>query len=824
MKVLELEILNTRGIRHMELKPNGKNFVVWGPNGSGKSAVVDAIDFLLTGRITRLTGRGTGNITLSKHGPHIDSKPEDATVRAVIQLAGVKDPIEIKRCIAQPNVLEYDEAAKPHLQAIMTLARRGQHVLTRREILRYITAEGSTRAEEIQELLNITDIEDVRKALIKAQNELAKDFQAVQRSLESAKCAVSATIQERAFQPEMVLEVVNRNRAIIDAPPISILHSTQLKANTKLPTASSKERPINVTLLGADVENLQKVLSEDSQAEVSAHDEQLRSTIGIIHSDHSLLRAYSQQQLILLGLKLIDETGKCPLCDLPWEQGKLHEHLERKLSSAQIAAQYQKRITDASTAINSRVSTTLASLLKLIAVTQLIGLTDELKSLKQWQSDLQILADALSSVIERYLASAFAPDSIRRLFAPKNFAEITARIISIVKAKFPEATPEQTAWDTLTRLEENLKSLEKAEGECRAAEASLQRATILVESFQRARDSVLKKIYDSIKDRFVSLYKELHESDEGGFDARLEPDGAALNLEVGFYGRGTHPPHALHSEGHQDSMGLCLYLSLAERLTAGLIDLLILDDVVMSVDTDHRRELCRLLAKEFPKRQFLITTHDKTWATQLRTEGIVSSTSSVEFYNWKVETGPQVTNEEIVWEKIEQDLQKGDISSAAARLRRGSEQFFSMVCDSLQASVKYKLNGRWELGDFLPASIGQYCNFMKQAKRAAQSWNDKEAVRMFGELESTAGQIYSRTNAEQWAINASVHYNNWANLSPQDFRPVVEVFQDLFGVFICSNCGGMLYAANVGLTPVSVKCKCGKVNWNLEENKATPKS
>ena len=105
MKLLELEIHNMRGIRHVALIPNGKNFVVWGPNGSGKSAVVDAVDFLLTGRITRLTGKGTGSITLSKHGPHIDCKPEDATVRAVIQLAGVKDPIEIKRCLAQPNVL-----------------------------------------------------------------------------------------------------------------------------------------------------------------------------------------------------------------------------------------------------------------------------------------------------------------------------------------------------------------------------------------------------------------------------------------------------------------------------------------------------------------------------------------------------------------------------------------------------------------------------------------------------------------------------------------------------------------------------------------------
>ena len=46
MRVLEREIHNVRGISHLLLKPDGRNFVVWGPNGSEKSAVVDAIDFL----------------------------------------------------------------------------------------------------------------------------------------------------------------------------------------------------------------------------------------------------------------------------------------------------------------------------------------------------------------------------------------------------------------------------------------------------------------------------------------------------------------------------------------------------------------------------------------------------------------------------------------------------------------------------------------------------------------------------------------------------------------------------------------------------------
>ncbi len=48
---------------------------------------------------------------------------------------------------------------------------------------------------------------------------------------------------------------------------------------------------------------------------------------------------------------------------------------------------------------------------------------------------------------------------------------------------------------------------------------------------------------------------------------------------------------------------------------------------------------------------------------------------------------------------------------------------------------------------------------------------------------SMAGQIYARTGAEQWAVNANVHYNNWSNFTATDFRPVVEAFPDVHGLF-----------------------------------------
>jgi chromosome segregation ATPase len=50
----------------------------------------------------------------------------------------------------------------------------------------------------------------------------------------------------------------------------------------------------------------------------------------------------------------------------------------------------------------------------------------------------------------------------------------------------------------------------------------------------------------------------------------------------------------------------------------------LLDDVVMSVDSGHRYEFCKLLKTYFPDTQFIITTHDRLWAEQMKSAGLVT--------------------------------------------------------------------------------------------------------------------------------------------------------------------------------------------------------
>jgi hypothetical protein len=65
------------------------------------------------------------------------------------------------------------------------------------------------------------------------------------------------------------------------------------------------------------------------------------------------------------------------------------------------------------------------------------------------------------------------------MLAPDRFSIILQSILLKAKKHFPESTPEQTSWDSLTRLEENIKAFDSAKLEFLNAQITSSRADVL---------------------------------------------------------------------------------------------------------------------------------------------------------------------------------------------------------------------------------------------------------------------------------------------------------------------------------------------------------
>ena len=821
MKLISLKVQNIRGIIDLELKPDGKNLVIYGPNGSGKSSVVDAIDFLFTGEISRLTGAGTSGISLLKHGPHILHKANPAVVTAQVELDGVKQPVTISRKISQPDDLNCPDDVKLQLAEICAVVSRGGLILTRRDILRYIAAPAKNRADEIQELLNLQEIEKIRASLVTANNQIKGAERNSKNAIKIAQSSVNTILGGSGFSDASLLESVNEHRRILGGEPLDKAESAHLKKDLANPIQSAGDPTApNYNLLQKAIASIRQIIKANPPSVFYEADTSLRDKIAELQIDTALLSDLQQLELRKHAQEFIDDsTTECPICGSVWQEGHIKAHLAMKIRTAEAAEQAQQEIAK-SAEVMSVPARNLQESIRTISqmpddkMPTEIGV--DVASLRVWLQSLGTLLDSLENPVDTYLNLKFSATEIVGLLAPDvSSVESLNRIEAALTESAPKQTPEQTAWDMLTKLETSVATLEQCVKENEVAVSNSAKSNELLKAYQNARNSVLNGMYDQIRNRFKELYCILHDHEADTFDARLEPDRAGLQFTVDYLGHGLNPPQALHSEGHQDTMGLCLFLALNGELTTPQMGMVVLDDVIMSVDAGHRKDVCRLLKDKFSDRQIIITTHDKVWSQQLKNESVATGKQIVELANGNIKNDPHARQQVALWETIQANLEQNNIGEAAFNLRRGSEDFFETVCDALGGQVTYNSGLSWQLGDWYNSVISRYKRLLGEARQAAESWGNTETTKAIDELQSTQKQICAQAEVERWAVNVAVHYNPWENLERKDFSSVVDAFKSLHSLFLCSQCGGVIRITLRGNKAEAMKCPCNKVNLNL---------
>lgn len=815
MKLVDLSINNIRGIPHIEIKPNGENFVIFGPNGTGKSAIVDALDFLLTGNISRFKGEGSGEIKLAKHGTHIEHDPSDAIVKATFKLEEDSRKVSLTRTMSDPNTICISEGDEKAVKPRIEIACRGQHVLTRKGLLNFITSQPKTRAETIQTLLNLSEIERVRTTLQNVKNDLKKNYESAQKIYTKESAEIAVIIKNPKYTEDSIITFINQARKQLGASNIESIDLDDIKQNVYPPTVGEDDKKNTVATLREYIDNLKKTSDKKEINRVSSCDQELRDLITQIKKDPTAIPTLSRYELIKTGIELIEESGNCPLCESYFQPGELSALLRNKLLLAKETRDLSNRINRLVSQLSQDGQYINANLRHILDYLDKSKMQTEYPYLFRWSEDIQRFLETIKLPPESLTSLSLEEAIVASLFPNQNILQELCKIEKQIDENAPKITPEQEAWDNLTVIDQELRRYIQAKKQLNKSELHYRRADIVYESFLAARDEVLANLYEEIKNRFVDLYKKIHASDESSFGANLRPSGAGLKFEVNFFDHGLYPPHALHSEGHQDSMGICIFLALYEKLNKGIINFVILDDVVMSIDANHRRAISRVLADEFPGVQFIITTHDKTWRNQLKTDGVVKTTNILEFHNWSISEGPSVNSIPNIWEQIDEDLGRGNVPSAAAALRRGSEEFFTEVGERIGAKVPLKTNAQWDFGEVLNASVSKYKELIKSARNSANSWNKTELVIMFDQMEACRKKVTRDTKSEEWAINPNVHYNNWASFSPEDFIPVVKAFQQLWNLFICEKCGSVIFIAKDGSKETAVRCTCNDINWNL---------
>ena len=817
IRVDSITIKELRGIRDLTLDLKGKNFAICGPNGTGKSGVVDALEFALTGNVSRLSGEGRGDVSLRQHGPHVDSRndPDKARVTVKVTIPSLRKTVTIERSLKIPAAAYVTPSDPAVLEVLGQVKAHPEIVLSRRELIRYVLATPGKRAEEIQTLLHLDQVEKVRGGLQKIANTCERQLVPLRTAATQTRDNLLRVLEMTALTTKNVLAAANAHRAILGLPALGELtQTTSLKDGMVTPGPVQPQRIPKAQAL-ADIRAAREALVEITSVPTTARVAEVTADLTALANDPAVSAGVVRETFYATGLELI-EAGTCPLCDTSWDLDGLKRYVQAKID-------HLKEVSLRRRTVETKIAPLITALRTVRAAIEIL---------------LRHAAHARPPVV-MHVASAYSATrgaATERLSALLPLAETITVLANVpivpqgvldaigelerAVAALPEPTKQDAAREWLTIAQERLEVWRDAMRKQTAANEQAQRARQVSDIYAATSDTVLTGIYADVQTDFASLYGFVNRDDEDKFKAQLVPSMGKLGLDVDFYGRGFFPPGAYHSEGHQDGMGLCLYLALMRHLQGAGFTLAVLDDVLMSVDSGHRREVCALLKREFPNTQFIMTTHDPIWLRHMRTEGLLAGRSSADFRTWSVDLGPTRWDDRDVWTEINDHLEENDVRAAAGLLRHYLEYASTELCHRLRAPVEFRGDARYQLGELMPAAIARMQKLHKRAKDAASSWNQGETVDQVAARTSAFTLLAEASKAEQWQVNIAVHYNNWDNLTKEDFAPVAKAFRDLLGGFACSDCNEYLRVSPDRETPETLRCECGKTNINVRRKSA----
>jgi len=162
--------------------------------------------------------------------------------------------------------------------------------------------------------------------------------------------------------------------------------------------------------------------------------------------------------------------------------------------------------------------------------------------------------------------------------------------------------------------------------EAKETAAEVKRVEALVAFISSLSDGVreeirlqAKRVVDDISADIQAMWTILHPGEPiDNVRLYLPPEvEKAIDIGLQFHGIEQDSPRLTLSEGYRNSLGLCIFLAMAQRESTTDRPVF-LDDVVVSFDREHRGMIAEILEQSFGTRQVIILTHDRDWFTDLR--------------------------------------------------------------------------------------------------------------------------------------------------------------------------------------------------------------
>ena len=784
MRIKTIELAWFRGAADPVSLPSGcKSMVIYGENGAGKSCFVDAIEYVINnGKIRHLVHEYSGKH--QEKGIPNTHKPEHQETELKFIF---KDDSEIAVHIKSDG---FSTISDPKNIAMGTWDY-GRIVLRQNEVADFINNTKGVKYSALLPLLGLHQME------VAAEN-LRQLSKSVERQSEIKELKY-ALLQLEKRRTEMFGNVNNQHIS----KKIAELYSKYFGDEKDITDVSSQCNDLISELsrrVGCFSSDQKSYLILKSISELDLKDRADSIRVANAKLAEAMEPLISEKIEILLSAETFAqkienvEEIECPACGqiVPFDRFQTHISTERERLK-KITDIFEARRTDMGTLFDG-----IKSLKVNVDKVDVKTWKDELRD-RGLNDSFNLLAEVNAEDI-RISCGEKELDVVKRHFCPIIEAAVAA-------SKYAPHDVREVSNDKET--------VEVAKSVFQASElvSSVERASALIAFINSLEHNVrqeiklrAKKVIDEISADVRDMWAILHPQEPiKDIYLYLPADtDKAIDIGLTFHEVKQNSPRLTLSEGHRNSLGLCIFLAMA-RQEENIERPLILDDVVVSFDRNHRGMIVAVLEKYFSGRQILLFTHDRDWYAELRLQLEAKAWDFKSLLPYETPSiGIRWSHKTTTFDDARAQL-KDRPDSAGNDARKIMDIELALIAEKLQISIPFMRsnnNDKRNAHDFLTRLVGDgyKCFEIRDG--------DKYMVNVdaIGVLDKADRLLIS------WANRGS---HTFDLVRPEAVK-LIEICEKALELFRCPSCGKAVWFADAKGAE-SVQCQCGQIRWRYKK-------
>ncbi|MBK6698689.1 MAG: hypothetical protein IPG55_02055 [Saprospiraceae bacterium] len=695
-RIKKLSITGLRGVQKtLELTLSEKSILLYGDNGTGKSSISDSLEWFYKDSVLHLSG---SEIDLKE--ALRNSNLSDADISSV-ELEFTKSVINSNRTLSsKKGKLNADYSNKSTDFSEYLNKSKSENLILRYQFLTdFIDKTKGDKLKSLSDIIGYAEVNKAKDVLKKSFNSLKTELktQNYETLINNEKKIliekINAAVSEEKDLFEKMNEIILPLKLDVEIKSIQdinkVLQLLQAPANTK---ALSELRFVEtcqstLTTLKSEAALLNKEY-ENYYTEFKKIADDVQSIMQVFFAE--LLKAGST---VIEKKYHKDET--CPLCLQPKSKEDLLIEIQNRLKQIEESAKKKAAFDSAKQMVNKLASERIKRLEVLRADVHYNDLLNELFK-KAIDALVTKLADYEKNGNEKVTSGKMVSES-----KDLNFSDNDFEILTTITSK-------------ITTLQEHLKKDNKAI--LFSNISSAKDAFLRIKNFEREKEVIEKQkasmeiIYNEFVKKqkqgledfiavsfgMVNEFYQFMNPGEQFQDIRIvvlgeEDNLDGITIEYKYYGNWVSPPQKYFSESHLNCFGLSFFLASVVTFNRQN-EFILLDDVISSFDSNHRKRFADLLFEKFSKFQIILLTHEIEWfqyVSQLakRKGWLINEIKWSDLEGTHIDAEPSELRKQ-----IENDLANGNVSKLGNPMRIYLEGTLKEIAENLEVKVSFRFN------------------------------------------------------------------------------------------------------------------------------------